>query len=64
MPSAPKPEILNGLPSYSTEATANSRTGFANMRSDAKYHRIRETITGNFKKATGLEFNANPSGRA
>lgn len=57
-------EILNGLPSYSTEATANSRTGFANMRSDAKYHRIRETITGNFKKATGLEFNANPSGRA
>jgi hypothetical protein len=57
-------DSLGASVSRTTEAAPNSRTGFANMRADAKYHRIRETVTGNFKKATGLEFNANPSGLA
>lgn len=55
-------DSLDTAPSYSSESTANSATGFANMRIDAKYLRIRETITGNFEKAPGLVFNARPSG--
>jgi hypothetical protein len=57
-------DSLGVTPTYSNEATANSRTGFVNMRVDAKYIRVRETITGNFKKATGFEINARPSGKA
>lgn len=53
---------LGSSPTYTSEATANSRTGFSNFRIDAKYMRIRSTITGNFEKATGLEFSAKPSG--
>lgn len=57
-------DSLSANPSYTSETTPNSRTGFANVRVDAKYARARETITGNFEKATGLEFNATPSGSA
>lgn len=57
-------DSLDTAPSYSSESTVNSSTGFANMRIDAKYLRIRETITGNFEKATGLVLNMKPtSGR-
>jgi hypothetical protein len=57
-------DTLSGNANYTTEASANSRTGFVNMRVDAKYIRIVETITGNFNKATGLDFNASMSGQA
>lgn len=55
---------LSASQTYTSEASANSRTGFANFRVDSKYARIRTTITGTFEKATGLEFNAVPSGKA
>ncbi len=57
-------DSLATTPSYTSETSANSRTGFANFRVDAKYARIRTTVTGNFDKATGVEFNAVPSGKA
>jgi hypothetical protein len=48
--------------SYTSETTANSRSGFANFRSEARYHRARLTITGTFNAAQGLEYEAVPSG--
>jgi hypothetical protein len=48
--------------SYTSETTANSRSGFATFRSEARYHRARLTITGTFNAAQGLEYEAVPSG--
>jgi len=48
--------------SYTTEQTANSRSGFVNFRTAARYHRARVTITGTFNAAQGLEYQASPSG--
>lgn len=48
--------------SYSSTATPTSRTGFADLRSDARYHRARVYIAGNFDKAMGLEIDATPTG--
>lgn len=47
---------------FTSEITAHSRTGFANFRSEARYHRARLTITGTFNAAQGLEYQATPSG--
>jgi len=47
---------------YTSEVTANSRSGFCNFRSDARYHRARLTIAGTFNAAQGLEYEAVPSG--
>lgn len=44
--------------SYTAEQTANSRSGFANFRTSARYHRARITITGTFNAAQGLEYQA------
>lgn len=41
--------------SYTAEVTANTRSGFSDFRSDARYHRARTKITGDFESATGLE---------
>lgn len=49
-------------PTYTSETTANSRTGFADFRSEARYHRARLTITGTFNSAQGIEYMAVPSG--
>lgn len=49
-------------PSYTSEVTANSRSGFCDFRSEARYHRARLTITGTFNAAQGLEFQVEPSG--
>lgn len=49
-------------PTFTAETTANSRSGFADFRSEAKYHRARLTITGTFNGAQGLEFIADASG--
>lgn len=48
--------------SYTSETTANSRTGFANFRQEARYHRARLTIAGTFNAAQGLEYQSDPSG--
>jgi hypothetical protein len=48
--------------SYSSETTANSRSGFANFRGSARYHRARLSITGTFNAAQGIEYQAVPTG--
>jgi hypothetical protein len=48
--------------SYSADQTANSRSGFANFRTSARYHRARLTIAGTFNAAQGLEYQAEASG--
>jgi hypothetical protein len=55
---------LGTTPSYTSTTAAFARTGFANFRSDAKYHRVELNITGNFRKAIGFEVSAKPSGGA
>jgi hypothetical protein len=40
---------------YTSESTAMARTGFADFRSEARYHRARVTILNLFTKAFGLE---------
>jgi hypothetical protein len=59
---------LGTAPTYTTTAGPHSRTGFANFRdkgvTDGKYARVEVNITGNFKKATGFELDADPSGQA
>jgi hypothetical protein len=57
-------EDLGTTPSYTSTTAAFARTGFANFRSDSKYHRVELNITGNFVKATGFEVSAKPSGAA
>jgi len=47
---------------YTATTTPTTRTGFADCRVDAKYHRAEVQIVGNFDKAVGLEFKARPSG--
>lgn len=47
---------------YTSEITANARSGMANFRSEARYHRARLTIVGTFNAAQGLEYQAAPSG--
>lgn len=49
---------LGTTPSYTATTTPTTRTGFADFRVDAKYHRAEVQIVGNFTKATGLEFKA------
>jgi hypothetical protein len=47
---------------YTGETSVNSRSGFADFRSEARYQRARITIAGTFNAAQGLEFMAVPSG--
>lgn len=49
-------------PTYTSEVTANSRSGFCDFRSEGRYHRPRLTIAGTFNAAQGLEFQVEPSG--
>jgi hypothetical protein len=49
-------------PTYTSEQTANSRSGFANFRTSARYHRARLTISGTFNAAQGIEYQAEASG--
>jgi hypothetical protein len=57
-------DSLGTAPTYTSALTPYTRTGVANMRVDAKYLRLETTITGNFEKATGVEFDAEPAGYA
>jgi hypothetical protein len=53
---------LSSSVTYTAATSLTSRTGFADFRSDAKYHRAELSIVGAFTKANGLEFRATPSG--
>lgn len=57
-------DSLGTSPTYTATTTPNTRTGVANFRVDAKYLRLETQITGNFEKATGVEFDAEPAGYA
>jgi hypothetical protein len=57
-------DSLGSTPTYTSTATPHTRTGVANFRVDAKYLRLETQITGNFEKATGVEFDAEPAGYA
>jgi hypothetical protein len=49
--------------SFTAETTANSRTGFCDFRSEARYHRARVTVAGTFNAAQGIEIDAVWSGQ-
>lgn len=53
---------LDAAVTYTAESTPHARTGFADFRSDAYFHRARTTITGNFTTAIGVEFQQVPTG--
>jgi hypothetical protein len=55
---------LGTAPSYTSTAAPFARTGVANFRIDAKYMRIETNITGNFEKASGVEFDPKDAGYA
>jgi hypothetical protein len=57
-------DSLGTAPSYTSTTSAFARTGVANFRVDAKYHRFETQIVGNFEKVTGVEFDADSSGYA
>jgi hypothetical protein len=54
---------LQSSVTYTSETTANSRSGFCDFRSEARYHRARLTVTGTFNAAQGLHFTAGPAGQ-
>lgn len=54
---------LNATPTYTSATSITTRTGFADVRVDAKYHRAEVSIVGAFTKATGIEALADESGR-
>jgi hypothetical protein len=53
---------LATTPSYTATTTPTTRTGYADFRVDAKYHRAEVQIVGNFEKASGLVVKAFGSG--
>lgn len=53
---------LGDSATFGTATTANSRTGFADFRSEARYHRVKLTISGTFNAAQGIEVRAAPTG--
>ncbi len=55
---------LSGAASYSSAVTPHARTGVANFRSTAWYHRARVEISGGFDYADGVEVDAVPAGMA
>lgn len=53
---------LGSAVTYTAARTPNARTGFADLRSEARYHRARVTIAGAFDSALGIEYQAVSSG--
>lgn len=49
-------------PTFTAEQTANSRSGVANFRTSARYHRARLTLSGTFNAAQGLHYQAEAAG--
>jgi hypothetical protein len=52
----------NSTPTYTSEVTANSRSGECNFRNEARFQRVRMTVTGTFNSAQGVGVDAIPSG--
>jgi hypothetical protein len=50
-------------PTFTSEITANSRSGFCAFRQEGRYHRARTTIAGTFNAAQGIEVDAVFSGQ-
>jgi hypothetical protein len=48
-------------PTYSTAVTPHASTGIANMRSDARYQRIRVNTSGEFTEAIGVDLETKDS---
>jgi hypothetical protein len=48
--------------SFTSAVTANSRSGFSDFRSSARYHRARLIVTSTFNSAQGLQILASPDG--
>lgn len=48
--------------SYTSDTSPTSRTGYADFRNSARYHRTRVTVTGTIGSMQGVEFNAQPEG--
>lgn len=57
-------DSLSSASSYSATATPYTRTGVANVRTDAKYMRVETQIVGNFRKAIGVEIDPDEAGYA
>jgi hypothetical protein len=53
---------LGSAVTYTAARTPNARTGFVDLRSEARYHRARVTIAGAFDSALGIEYQAVSSG--
>ena len=53
---------LGSAVTYSAARSPNARTGFVDLRSEARYHRARVTIAGAFDSALGIEYQAVSSG--
>lgn len=51
-------DSLSSPVTYTNERTPNARTGFADFRTEARYHRTRVTISGGFESALGTEYQA------
>ena len=49
---------LGTTPSYTATTTPTTRTGFADFRVDAKYHRAEVQLVGNFDKIPSIEYKA------
>jgi hypothetical protein len=55
-------ELQSASVAYTSEVTPTSRTGVADFRSEARYARARVTLAGTFEKASGIEYQTEPSG--
>lgn len=55
-------DSLGSAVEYTAARTPNARTGFADFRSEARYHRARVQIEGSFASAVGIEYQAVSSG--
>lgn len=53
-----KRSIQNAAYSYGSSYSPSTRTGYANFRSDSRYHRFRTTISGTWTHAQGLDIKA------
>lgn len=54
---------LNASPTYTSDTTVNSRTGFSDCRVESRYARARVKVTGTFVDAQGTQFLSHPTGQ-
>jgi hypothetical protein len=56
-------DLQNSASSFDTAVSPESDTGIAHTRSDARYHKVRVTTTGDFNHAVGVDIFAQESGQ-